>query len=594
MSAADIVVILLKIVLMLAFFVNMAAIGIWADRRQSAMVQDRVGPNRAMVSLPSNVVRVIVLLPPTLLGAIALLPAIPIFPAYANLQLPYAFEILTVTAQLAVLVGWLSVAMLAGAVKRSGPINDLERSFVGVDPRSVFYAGVALHAVVFAVTSALPIDVVVTAARVTSALLAGVLFAAGIYTASRVPDGSIAIRLAGTLHSVADALKLFLKEDFVPKNADRLLHALAPMIALFPALVTMAVLPFGPRLCLEGNEGKPLEFADLGHVSHVMGRDFVCHGHTVGLQIADLNVGILYMFAMGGTGVIGAALAGWASDNKFSLLGGLRAASQMVSYEVAMGLSLVGLFLVYGGVRPSAFVAWQGENAWGIFVQPFAFFLFLAALVAETKRIPFDQPEGESEIVAGYFVEYSGFKFGMFFMGEYIELFVSSALLVTLFFGGYQLPFLHHDGVTVSFGASQLWDYKMNHTAVVVVSAVAFFAKTVVVAWLQIFLRWTLPRFRYDQVMKLGWTKLLPLSLANIMVTGVVVLAVNQAGPGVTSALKVAADVTQAVVALGAFAAFVALIAGLLEPTDHKKFLASTSARFAQAAGGTKATPREA
>ncbi len=170
------------------------------------------------------------------------------------------------------------------------------------------------------------------------------------------------------------------------------------------------------------------------------------------------------MFAMGGTGVIGAALAGWASDNKFSLLGGLRAASQMVSYEVAMGLSLVGLFMIYGVVRPSMMVEWQGENTWGIFVQPFAFFLFLAALVAETKRIPFDQPEGESEIVAGYFVEYSGMKFGMFFMGEYIELFVSSALLVTLFFGGYALPFLHNDGLTIAFGDTKLFEYKMLHT----------------------------------------------------------------------------------------------------------------------------------
>jgi NADH-quinone oxidoreductase subunit H len=266
----------------------------------------------------------------------------------------------------------------------------------------------------------------------------------------------------------------------------------------------------------------------------------------------------------------------------------------MVSYEVAMGLSLVGLFLVYGGVRISAMVEWQGENAWGIFVQPFAFFLFLAALVAETKRIPFDQPEGESEIVAGYFVEYSGMKFGMFFMGEYIELFVSSALLVTLFFGGYQLPFLHHDGITVAFGNTVLFEYKMFHVAVVAIGAATFFVKTMLMAFVQIFFRWTLPRFRYDQVMKLGWTKLLPLSLANIMVTGVLVLAAKEAGPDATAALKVAADVTQAVVALAALAACVALIVGLLEPVERKRFLASTAARFAAAAGGTKATPQQA
>jgi NADH-quinone oxidoreductase subunit H len=320
----------------------------------------------------------------------------------------------------------------------------------------------------------------------------------------------------------------------------------------------------------------------------------VCKGHTISLQIADLNVGILYIFAMGGTGVIGAAIAGWASDNKFSLLGGLRAASQMVSYEVAMGLSLIGIFMIYGSVRLGDMVQWQSNNAWGIFVQPFAFFLFLAALVAETKRVPFDQPEGESEIVAGYFVEYSGFKWGMFMTGEYVELITSSALLVTLFFGGYALPFLHSDGVSVAFGDSVLFEYKMNHLAVVVVSALTFFGKTILMTWLQIFFRWTLPRFRYDQVMKLGWTKLLPLSLANILVTGILVLAAKDAGPGVSAGLRMAADITQAVVALSAVAAVVALVVGILEPVERKKFLASTAARFAEAAGGTKASPQQA
>ena len=595
MSLAELVVIVLKIVVMLGFFLTMAAVGIWADRRQSAMVQDRVGPNRAVFNLPSNVARVIVLLPPTFLGALALLPAVPYFQAYKTLQLPYAFQILNVTTQLAVLVGWISLALLAGTVRRSGAINAFEGRFTEVDPRTIFFAGVALHAVMFAVTSAVPVDAVVTAARGTSVLLAAVLFAAGIYTSSRVPDGPVPVRLAGLVHSVADVIKLVMKEDFVPKNADRLLHAIAPMIALFPAFVTMAVLPFGSSLCLQADPRKPLAFGDLTHVAPgMMSHQWACPGHTVGLQIIDLNVGILYLFAMGGTGVVGAALAGWASDNKFSLLGGLRAASQMVSYEVAMGLSLVGLFLVYGGVRLNAMVEWQGENTWGIFVQPFAFFLFLAALVAETKRTPFDQPEGESEIVAGYFVEYSGMKFGMFFMGEYIELFISSALLVTLFFGGYQLPFLHHDGITVAFGNTTVFEYKMVHGAVVAISAIAFFAKTMIMAFVQIFFRWTLPRFRYDQVMKLGWTKLLPLSLANIMITGVLVLAAKEAGPDVAAALKMAADVTQGLVALGALAAFVALIVGLLEPVERKRFLASTTARFAAAAGGTKATPQQA
>jgi NADH-quinone oxidoreductase subunit H len=594
MNFFEIFLIVVKVLVLIGFFSTMAAVGIWADRRQSAMVQDRVGPNRAVIHLPSNIVRVIVLLPPTILGVLALRPAVPWFPAFDQLRLPYAFQLLAITTQLAILVGWISLALLAGIARRSGPINAVEEAVARIDPRSIFYAGVAVHAIGFAATSVVPVDAVVTAARVTSVILAAVFFLAGIYTASRVPDGEIPIRLAGLLHSVADATKLFLKEDFIPKNADRLMHALAPMIALFPALVTMAVLPFGRRLCLLGDPSKPPTFGDLGRIAPDMGRTFICRGHVVGLQIADLDVGILYIFAMAGTGVVGAALAGWASDNKFSLLGGLRAASQMVSYEVAMGLSLVGLFLVYGSVRLSSMVEWQGENAWGIFVQPFAFFLFLAALVAETKRVPFDQPEGESEIVAGYFVEYSGFKFGMFFMGEYIELVFSSALLVTLFFGGYELPFLHNDGVSVAFGDTHLFDYRMNHLAVVLVSVVTFFGKTIVMAWLQVFLRWTLPRFRYDQVMKLGWTKLLPLSLANLMVTGVLVLAADTAGPGVKDALRIAADVTQAIVALGALAAFVALVVGLLEPVERKKFLQSTATRLAAAAGGTKAQPQQA
>lgn len=594
MNLFEIFLVVVKVLILIGFFATMAAVGIWADRRQSAMVQDRVGPNRAVVHLPSNIVRVLVLLPPTVLGAIALRPAVPIFPAFAALRLPYAFQLLAITTQLAILVGWVSLALLAGVARRSGPINAVEEALSKIDPRSVFYAGVAVHALGFAATSVVPADDVVAAARGTSVLLAAVFFVAGIYTASRVPDGDVPIRLAGLLHSVADATKLFLKEDFVPKNADRLMHALAPMIALFPALVTMAVLPFGRKLCLLGDMSKPADFSDLGRIAPEMGRTFMCHGHPVGLQIADLDVGILYVFAMAGTGVVGAALAGWASDNKFSLLGGLRAASQMVSYEVAMGLSLVGLFLVYGSVRLSSMVEWQGENTWGIFVQPFAFFLFLTALVAETKRVPFDQPEGESEIVAGYFVEYSGFKFGMFFMGEYIELFFSSALLVTLFFGGYELPFLHNDGITIAFGDAVLFVYKMNHLAVVLISMAAFFGKTILMAWLQIFFRWTLPRFRYDQVMRLGWTKLLPLSLANLMVTGVLVLAADGAGPSVKAALRIAADVSQAVVALGALAAFVALVVGLLEPVERRKFLKSTATRLAAAAGGTKAEPQQA
>src|SRR5690606_27708651 len=221
----------------------------------------------------------------------------------------------------------------------------------------------------------------------------------------------IGLRLAGLLHPAADGLKTMFKEDFVPPNADRFLHGLAPFISFFPALVVLAVVPFGDTLCFGTTDGS----IDFGALAAVVPQSGVCTEGAVSLQVVDLNIGILYFFALAGTGIVGAALAGWASDNKFSLLGGLRAASQMVSYEVTLGLTIIGAVMIYGTLRIDEMVRWQGEHAWGIFVQPLAFFLFFAASVAEAKRIPFDIPEGESEIVAGYFTEYSGMKFAMFF-----------------------------------------------------------------------------------------------------------------------------------------------------------------------------------
>ncbi|HSN98828.1 MAG TPA: complex I subunit 1 family protein, partial [Candidatus Nanopelagicales bacterium] len=476
-----------------------------------------------------------------------------------------------------------------------GAINKAEEAIAGVNPRSIFYAGLAGHLVALFAAQIIPRDAAPIAAKVATILLAVVLLVVAGYAASRVPEGKIPVRMAGTLHSAADALKMIWKEDFVPKNADRLLHGLAPLLAMFPALVTFAIIPFGDRLCFGDDGDGAFGFSDLGLLRETVRQNFTCTGgHVVNLQVADLNVGILYLFAMAGTGVVGAALAGWASDNKFSLLGGLRAASQMVSYEVAMGLSLVGLFLIYSNLRLGPMVEWQREYAWGIFVQPFAFFLFLAAQAAETKRVPFDQPEGESEIVAGYFVEYSGMKFGMFMAGEYVELIVSSALLVTLFFGGYTLPFLFRDGITVAFGDTMLFQYKMNHLAVTIIQVLAFFGKTLIVLWLQVFFRWTLPRFRYDQVMRLGWTKLLPFAIANLMITAVVVLAIDSAPAGLQEGLRFAAQVSHGLVVVGGLLAVVALIAGVLEPVDRKRFLGSTAARFAAAAGGTKASPQQA
>jgi len=589
MTPVEIVLAIVKILIPLLFFLNMAALSTWADRRQGAMVQDRVGPNRAVVQLPNMAARVIVLLPPALLGVLS------IFASLGQLSQRVAMERLTANVQFTVLVIWFSLLVLCAKVRSSGAINRAEEMFADIDPRSFFFGGLGFHAIGLVAMRLVAPASAPLAAQISGFVLGAVFLLVGLYATSRVPDGTIPLRLAGTLHALADSIKMIWKEDFVPKNADRLLHALAPILSVFSALVVMAVVPFGNDMCfLDGNRNGTFDFSDLLHLSNVAPANGVCPGFRVPLQIVDLNVGILYVFAMAGTGIIGAAIAGWASDNKFALLGGLRASSQMVSYEVAMGLSLVGLFLVYGSVRMGDMALWQGDNAWGVFVQPLGFFLFLTALCAETKRVPFDQPEGESEIVAGYFLEYSGFKWGMFMTAEYIELVFSSALLVALFFGGYSLPFLHADGMKIAFGDTVLFQYKMSHLAVTLISMVAFFGKTVFVTWVQIFFRWTLPRFRYDQLMKLGWTKLLPLAIANMMVTGVLVLAVRNAGPGMEAGMKLVGDITQGIVALATLAGFVAVVVGLLEPVERKKFLASSAARFAAAMGGVKPEPQQA
>jgi NADH-quinone oxidoreductase subunit H len=497
--------------------------------------------------------------------------------------------------ELTVLVAWFSLTVLAWRVRRTGALNPLESVIGSTAPSSYFYGGLAAHGLAFIVSRAVPMGSYFFTARIVGVLLGTTMVAAGLYAASRVPSGKIGIRLAGTLHALADTVKMIFKEDFIPPNADKLLHSLAPLISVFPALVVMAVVPFGDGLCFAdvGKRGE-FEFADLGALVPQMARDGICEGHFVPLQIADLNVGILYLFAISSTGVIGAAIAGWASDNKFSLLGGLRAASQMVSYEVAMGLSLMGLLLIYGTVRMNPMVEWQNAHAWGVFVQPFGFLMFLAASMAETKRVPFDQPEGESEIVAGYFVEYSGFKWGMFMAGEYVEVITSSAILCTLFFGGYAMPFLYADGLNVQIGDTLLLAYKMNHLAVSVIQMLAFFGKTIFIVFIVIFFRWTLPRFRYDQLMKFGWTKLLPFAIANLTVTAIVVVALDGASANVGKALQTLGDLTQALVAVGMFAFPIYVVSLLLRPTKHGQFLQSTSARLAAAAGGTKPAPMQA
>lgn len=323
-------------------------------------------------------------------------------------------------------------------------------------------------------------------------------------------------RLAGLVHSIADGIKMIWKEDWEPKDGDKLLYKLAPIIAIVPPLCLFAVIPFGPTLYLKklGETYDPAWAADAEQVAS-----------SVRMQITDLDVGVLFVFAVAGAGVIGAALAGWASNNKFSLMGGLRAASQMVSYEIAMGLSLVGAFMIYQTVQLDQMVEWQVAHTWGIFAQPLAFILFATAAIAETKRVPFDVPEGESELVAGYFTEYAGLKFGMFASGELVEVCTSSAIVTAVFLGGWHMPFMTLQGIDLtSLGGSLV---TLPHGAVVLMGVLNFVLKCVVLIFLQLQIRWTLPRFRYDQIMKLGWQILLPAALVNVFATGTVLLFLN-------------------------------------------------------------------
>ena len=329
---------------------------------------------------------------------------------------------------------------------------------------------------------------------------------------SHLPLGNAKVALKGLLQPLFDMMKFVFQEDFVPPRADKLLHSLAPIIAVVPVIVSYAIVPWGGTLHLDYLwQQLPAEGAALT-------------GAAIPLQIASLNVGFLLIFAMGGTGVVGSAIAGYGSDNKYSLLGGLRAASQMVSYEVVLGLSLVGCFVVYDSLLLEEMVQWQIDNVWGFMVQPVALVLFLACSTAETKRIPFDAPEAEAELVGGYILEFSSLKIMLFKMGEYFELVLSSVIIVTLFFGGYHLPGLTPQGIEIGTLDLQL---PLPHLLVLLIDVAVFVIKVAVVVWVQFIIRWTLPRFRYDQIMKLCWRYMLPLALLNIFVTGVVVMLVQ-------------------------------------------------------------------
>ena len=315
--------------------------------------------------------------------------------------------------------------------------------------------------------------------------------------------GIAALGLINTM--VADPVKFLLKEDVVPAGTDRLLHFLAPCLAVVPILLTFAVVPFGDVLAIGGR--------------------------VVNLQAAELNVGILYVLAMASLGVYGVVLAGWASNNRWSLLGGIRGSAQMISYEIAMGLALVGVVLTYDTLDLQEIARAQGHlvggwlPAWGILYQPLGFVVFLVAGIAESKRIPFDLPESESELVAGYFTEYSGPKHLMFMMADFVEVVLVATLVTALFFGGWQVPYLLRDGFHFPWGAT----VALPSIVVAPLQVTSFVLKLVFFTWLQIVVRWTLPRFRYDQLMRLGWQGLLPLSLVNVVVSALVILLT--AGP---------------------------------------------------------------
>ncbi len=288
---------------------------------------------------------------------------------------------------------------------------------------------------------------------------------------------------AGIWQPLADGIKSLLKEDFTPQHVRKVYFWLAPAITMIPALLTVAIIPFGSNLGAQK------------------------------MVIANLNVGILYTFGVVSLGVYGIVLAGYAANSKYPFLGGIRSSAQMISYEVAMGLSVIPVFLLAGNLNLSEVIRYQAHGlvSWLIFKQPLAFFIFLVAVFAETNRLPFDLPESEQELVGGYNTEYSSMKFALFLTGEYANLIAASALMVTLFFGGWTLPW---------FGLDQAAD--AVHWGKGLLQIAIFLGKTVGCVVMIMWVRWMLPRFRFDQLMDLGWRRFLPLALANILITALI------------------------------------------------------------------------
>ena len=315
----------------------------------------------------------------------------------------------------------------------------------------------------------------------------------------------LGFRLGGFFHTLADVIKLLTKEDVRSAEIEPFYWRIAPAIPLFTGFVVAAVIPFAEPLSRPGG--------------------------LFTFQVADLTIGLLWILSISSLAVYGVIFAGWSSGNKFATLGSLRASAQMVSYEITMGLSLVAVLLMSGTVRLEEIVEQQSSNPayWLCLRQPLALMLFWVALFAETNRNPFDLPEGESELVAGYHLEYSGMRFALFYMAEYVHIIVGAALLITLFFGGWQIPFcptwLLKQNLTALFSLLPALTAHFNLDIIAaLVQAGCFLSKVLVICWCFIWVRWTLPRFRYDQLMRLGWKVMLPLALANIFGTGLVLL----------------------------------------------------------------------
>jgi len=293
----------------------------------------------------------------------------------------------------------------------------------------------------------------------------------------------------GILQPLADGGKLFFKEEIIPNTSNKFLFILGPCLAMLTAMMTSAVIPWGGSMEL--------------------------FGRHIGLQIADINIGILYVFGVVSLGVYGVMIGGWASNNKFSLLAALRGASQMISYELAMGLSLIALLMLTGSLSLKTIVEQQvSSGVWNVVYQPLGFLIFIVCAFAECNRTPFDLAEAENELNFGYHQEYSSMKLGFYLFAEYINMFISSAIMATLFFGGYDIPFFNEAEHIAGWGAN----------TVALLGTLALFAKIFFFIFLFMWVRWTIPRFRYDQLMNLGWKSLIPLALVNMVITGGLVL----------------------------------------------------------------------